>query len=241
MVSAMNREKIGDLFRQAGFAPDHEQTARFEKFGYELLEWNRKMNLTALTDDEGIVVKHFLDSLLAVRSEYWSGRGALLDLGTGAGFPGVPLKIMHPQLRVVLADSLQKRIRFLEHIIAELQLQGIEARHGRAEELGRNALFREKFDYVASRAVAKMPVLLEYCLPFLRIGGYFFAYKGPTGREELEEAQKALALLGGKPVEIREYSLLGGQGERTIIVIEKTRASEMQYPRKPGVPEKRPL
>lgn len=237
----MNKALVSDIFQQAGVVLREEQADRFAKYGAALVKWNKQINLTAIQEEEGIVVKHFVDSVLAMKSQYWTGRGTLLDLGTGAGFPGLPLKIICPELSVVLVDSLKKRVAFLEHIIAELQLQKIEAIHGRAEQLGREARWRERFDCVVSRAVAKMPVLLEYCLPFLKVGGWLMAYKGPAGREELRDAEQALQLLGGEIIETNEHCLPGGAGTRIIIVVEKIKATSAQYPRKPGVPEKKPL
>jgi len=237
----MDKTLLARILQEAKIDLTTEQTKMFDLFKNELSEWNKKINLTSIEDDAEIIVKHFYDSILGMKAACWTGTGKLLDLGTGAGFPGIPLKIICPQLNVTLVDSLKKRICFLEHIIKTLQLEATEAIHGRAEDLGQDRGYREKYDYVVSRAVAKMPVLLEFCLPFLKKGGCFIAYKGPEGEGEINVSRKALEILGGKINEIKEYKLPLERGTRVIITIAKENTTPSQYPRRPGTPEKRPL
>lgn len=202
-----------------------------------LLEWNEKMNLTAIEDDRDFIIKHFVDSLSIMRLVGNAQR--LVDVGTGAGFPGLPLKIANPSLDVVLLDSLEKRIGFLNAVITELHLSGIRAVHARAEDAGMSPDHREKYDVAVARAVASLPVLLEYCLPLVKVGGIFLAMKGSS--EEADISGKALDLLGGKVVEIKDFTLPGGEMKRSIIVVKKLRQTPTKYPRKAGKPSKEPL
>ena len=224
-------------------------TTQFLRYVALLREWNEKMNLTAITDDEGIAVRHILDSLtllpdiLATRQA--PGRRAgqavrLIDIGSGAGFPGLPLKIVCPDLDVVLLDSLAKRVRFLETVIAELQLTGIRAIHGRAEDAARRADLRERFDLATARAVAPLPVLCEYCLPFVRPGGQFLAMKGQAA-DELAGAAQAIQILGGQTATATTFQLPGTDMNRMIIRISKIRPTPAVYPRKAGKAEQNPL
>lgn len=206
-----------------------------------LLEWNSKVNLTAITDTDEIIVKHFLDSLAVLGNLPIGNCRSLLDIGTGAGFPGVPIKIANQKIKVVLLDSLNKRVSFLRHLIAELNLQEISALHGRAEDYARDQDYRGKFDLVVSRAVAKMSVLAELCLPFVKIGGLFVAYKGPKAEEEVIEAEYALTLLGAKVVNLEKVKLPETEDERVLVIISKENETPEKYPRKAGIPEKRPL
>ena len=205
------------------------QLALFDRYAELLVEWNEKMNLTAITDPEGIVIKHFLDSL-SLLCCVQIPRGALLvDVGTGAGFPAVPLQIARPDLKITLLDSLNKRLLFLQEVAAQLHLP-MKTVHARAEEGGRNAQLREKFDVATARAVAALPALSEYCLPFVKKGGLFVAMKGPGGAAELAEAEKALRLLGGHAEATHERTLQDGSA-RTLIVIRKAAHTPPQYPR----------
>ncbi len=211
-----------------------------------LREWNEKINLTAVLDDEGIAVKHLLDSLTLLPfldSALTAGPPAvlrLIDVGTGAGFPGLPLKIIRPDLHVLLLDALAKRVRFLDTVIAALALEGITARHGRAEEAARSRDLRERFDIATARAVASLPALCEYCLPFVRVGGAFLAMKGQSG-ENWQDARRAIRLLGGELADIAEFDLPGTDMKRTILTIRKTSPTPAAYPRKAGKPEQQPL
>lgn len=224
----------------AAFGAELDDDMLRQLFRYKglLLEWNEKMNLTAITDDKEIILKHFVDSLSIV--PYIKEAGSLIDVGTGAGFPGIPLKIVLPSLDTVLLDSLEKRVGFLGTAISELGLEGIKAVHMRAEDAGKSAEFRERFNAAAARAVASMPVLLEYCLPFVRTGGVFIAMKG-SSTEEISMSEKALEILGGKIEEVKEFTLPDTDIKRSIVIVRKLRQTPTKYPRKAGKPSKEPL
>ncbi len=179
---------------EMGIEISHKQAEQFIKYKDILLEWNRKMNLTTITEEREIIIKHFLDSLSCIQTKYLKNTGKMIDIGTGAGFPGIPLKIILPDIKLTLLDSLKKRIGFLEEVCAELDLGGIEFIHGRAEDFGQNKNYREKYKYVVSRAVAALNVLTEYCLPFAQVGGHFICQKGPKLIEEIKDAQKAIKI-----------------------------------------------
>lgn len=204
-----------------------------------LIEWNNKINLTAITDENEIILKHFIDSITI--NKYLKGKKSVLDIGTGAGFPGMPLKILNTDINFTLADSLNKRIMFLEEVCKELNLKNISCVHGRAEELGNNEKYREKYDVVTSRAVAKLNVLLEYMLPFVKVGGECICMKGPNIKEEIDEINSALKVLGGRIKKIENMVLPNSDNERNIIVIEKIARTPSKYPRKAGIPSKQPL
>ncbi len=233
-----------------GISVNEEQDARFVRY-YELLtEWNSFMNLTAITDYEEVVLKHFTDSLSIVKAfpgdglRFFNRRQTLIDIGTGAGFPGIPLKIVFPELEVTLLDSLQKRVTFLNEVIAQLGLKGITALHGRAEDfsgIGYHGTLRESFDLCVSRAVARLSVLSEYCLPYVKEGGYFIAYKSEKTESELAEAKHALSVLGGEIEGQREFFLADSGIYRNLVVIKKKSPTPKKYPRKAGIPAKEPL
>lgn len=216
-----------------------EQLAQFTRYYELLVETNKVMNLTAITEPEEVAVKHMVDSLLAYENGM-QGR-TLVDVGTGAGFPGVPLKIYCPSLKVTLVDSLGKRLRFLQQVIDELGLKGIRCEHLRAEDAGRSKKHREQYDYVTARAVARLSVLSEYCLPLAKKGGQFIALKGSRFAEEIEEGEAAVKILGGKIISAEPVKLPGLDDGRAIIKIAKIKATPAQYPRKAGTPEKQPL
>lgn len=216
-----------------------EQLAQFTRYYELLVETNKVMNLTAITEPEEVAVKHMVDSLLAF--EVAMAGKTLVDVGTGAGFPGVPLKIYCPSLKVTLVDSLGKRLRFLEQVISELGLKGIRCEHLRAEDAGRNKKHREQYDYVTARAVARLSVLSEYCLPLAKKGGQFIALKGSRYAEEIDEGEAAVKILGGKIISAEPVKLPGLDDGRAIIKIAKIKATPAQYPRKAGTPEKQPL
>ena len=217
------------------------QIEQMTDFFQMLVEKNRVMNLTAITDPEDALVRHFLDSLMLVRVIDPDNTDSLIDVGTGAGFPGIPLKIVFPSLKTVLLDSLDKRIRFLNDVIEALGLTDTEAVHARAEDAGRDLLLREQFDLAVSRAVSSLPVLTEYCMPFVRIGGSFVSYKSDQVEEELQAAKKAVYLTGGKTAKTDCFRLPGSDIGRSLIRIDKIRSTPSVYPRKAGIPSKKPL
>ncbi len=224
-----------------GITLSEEQFGRFIRY-YELLaEWNGRMNLTAITEYEDVIKRHFVDSLSLVKACDISGHRTLIDVGTGAGFPGLALKIAFPHLRVTLLDSLNKRILFLDTVIRELGLTGVETVHGRAEDFARPGKLREAFDLCVSRAVANLSSLCEYCLPFVRRQGLFVAYKSGNVSREIAEAEEAVRLLGGKWKEQIEFMLPDSDIGRSLLVVEKERETPVKYPRKAGLPGREPL
>lgn len=218
---------------------DENQINQLMLYAKLLVEWNEKMNLTAITDEEGIATKHFLDSLTVLTTGYVSGK--VIDVGTGAGFPGLVLKIAKPEIELTLLDSLNKRITFLKSVSEEMGLDGIEFVHSRAEDGGQNAMYRGKFDTVVSRAVANMATLSEWCIPFLKVGGRLLALKGPSAGEELKNAKRAISILGGEIEDVREVKIPFTDLEHKIIIIKKVRQTPMKYPRKPAIAAKNPI
>ena len=218
-----------------------EQQEQFVTYYKMLVEKNKVMNLTAITEFDEVLDKHFLDSIALARYVDLTTSISLIDLGTGAGFPGMPLKIMFPNLKVTLADSLNKRIVFLDEVIAELGLTDIQTVHARAEDLAHNPDYREQYDYCVSRAVANLSSLSEYCLPFVRIGGTFISYKSGEIEEELAAAKKAIFLLGGQFDQVIPFQLEGTDLGRSFVLIKKDKKTAKTYPRKSGMPTKKPL
>ena len=206
-----------------------------------LKETNKKINLTTIESDQEIMYKHFLDSLLCLKVwDKWQDK-KVIDIGTGAGFPGIPLKIFETSIELDLLDSLNKRLVFLNMVAQELCLTNTRVIHGRAEDYGNNLEYREKYDIVLARAVASLPILLEYCLPFVKVGGHFIALKGPEINEEIIKSEEALSVLGGKQVSSKNFTLLGGEHHRNLIVFEKIRETPIKYPRKAKKTKKRPI
>ena len=217
----------------------NQQLEQFYLYMNLLLEWNEKINLTAITDPKEIILKHFIDSITI--APYLKNAQSILDIGTGAGFPGIPLAILENSKDFVLMDSLNKRIIFLQEVIQNIALTGVQAIHGRAEELGKEKEHREHYDLVTSRAVAKLNILIEYMLPFVKVGGRCICMKSQEIEEELEEAKQAIELLGGKLERVDEIILPESDVKRKIIVIQKVRQTPIKYPRKPGTPTKEPI
>lgn len=226
---------------ELGIELSEKQLFQFQKYYEMLIEKNKVMNLTAITEWNEVVDKHFIDSISLVKAVDLSGEAYLLDLGCGAGFPGIPLKIVFPDLKIVLLDSLNKRILFLKEVIEELQLEQIEALHGRAEDYAKKPEYREQFDYCVSRAVANLTTLSEYCLPYVKEGGSFISYKSGKVQEELKEIKKAMFLLGGKVEEVISFTLPETEIERDFVCIKKEKKTPKKYPRKAGMPSKEPL
>ena len=242
-MTAEFKDRLGRELNQFSIILENSQINQFYQY-YELLdEWNKVMNLTAITDQNEVITKHFVDSLALVNAmgEISTKEYKIIDIGTGAGFPGIPLKIAFPQLKITLMDSLNKRIKFLNEVIEQLGLKEITAVHSRAEDLGRDKDYREQYDLSVSRAVANLSTLSEYCMPFVKPGGFFISYKSGKIEEELSSAKHAIFLLGGKVNRIESFTLDGAEAERTLIKIEKVSEISKRYPRKAGVPGKEPL
>lgn len=209
---------------------------------YEMLtEWNKVVNLTSITDYEDVMKKHFIDSVSLVKACDLTGNLSVIDIGTGAGFPGLALKIAFPELKIVLLDSLNKRIHFLTEVIEKLGLQGIDTVHGRAEDYAKQDKYRECFDLCVSRAVANLSTLSEYCLPFVKVGGCFISYKSEKVLEEIQSAERAISLLGGKVEKQVEFTLPDSDIYRNLLVVKKMKNTPSKYPRKAGLPGKEPL
>lgn len=217
-----------------------KQMMQFEMYYELLLEWNSFMNLTAITELQEVIDKHFTDSL-AIGKYVSLTYEKILDLGTGAGFPGIPIKILYPDTEIVLMDSLNKRIKFLNAVIDKLELTKVTAVHGRAEDMARNSIYREKFDICTSRAVANLSTLSEYCIPYVKLDGYFISYKTENAKTEIIEAEKAVKLLGGKLEKTEEYQLPDTDIERILVFIKKCEKTKKTYPRKAGTPGKEPI
>lgn len=218
-----------------------KQKEQFDKYYEILVEWNQKMNLTAITEKNEVYLKHFLDSLSLISATNWEEVTTVCDVGAGAGFPSLPLKIVFPHLKITIVDSLNKRIQFLNHLCQELGLDGVCCYHDRAETFGQNPEFREQFDIVTARAVARLNVLAELCVPLVKKDGLFIALKASKGREELAEAKKALEALGITSVEVETFALPICDDPRQLFIMKKGKVTPKKYPRKPGLPNKKPL
>lgn len=228
------------ILEKNGITLTEKQIEQLLLFKQTVLEKNKVMNLTSITDSDEFDRKHFLDSLILLHEKEWQQAHRILDIGTGAGFPGVPLKIAAPDKEMILLDALKKRIVFLQETVTALGLSDVRAEHGRAEEWAHKKDYRESCDLVISRAVARLNTLVEWAMPFVRVGGYFLSMKGPQGEEEWREAEKGIALLGGKTERLRRLRL-EGEDERVLIVIKKIKETPKKYPRGGGKPVKNPL
>lgn len=228
---------------KSGIGLDDGQIEQFFRYYELLIEWNKVMNLTAITEMNDVIIKHFVDSISLIKSEESFGKTAVsvIDVGTGAGFPGIPLKIAFPDIKITLLDSLNKRIKFLGEVVKELDLKDVVMIHGRAEDFGRDPAYREQYDYCVSRAVANLSTLSEYCLAFVKKNGYFISYKSGKVGEELEAAKGAIRKLSGEVVGVTEFSLPDLEAGRSLIKIQKMGILAKKYPRKAGVPSKEPL
>ena len=232
---------LKEAIMEMGLECSDRQAGQFEGYMRGVLEWNEKVNLTRITEPEEFVVKHFLDSLVCCNRREFRQAESIIDVGTGAGFPGVPLAILAPEKKFVLMDSLAKRLKIIDELCDKAGISNVETVHARAEEFARNKKHREKYDLCVSRAVANMAVLSEYCLPFIKVGGGFMAYKGPEAAAEAAEAEKAIKLLGGSLQEIFDASLEKYSISHKIVLIKKVKNTVSKYPRKAGTPTKEPL
>lgn len=233
------KNRLGQLCGEEGIILSDTQLSQFQRYMELLVEWNQKMNLTAITDPEGVTVKHFFDSLLLLKAVELPQGASLIDVGTGAGFPGIPVAIARPDIKLTLLDSLNKRLVFLAEVCRELGIQA-DIHHARAEEGGRQKELREQFDFATARAVAGMNVLSEYCVPFVKPGGAFVAMKGPDGEEEAKQAARAIGVLGGKAEKLAQFTLPDGS-HRCIVVVRKVRETPDTYPRHGSKISKKPL
>lgn len=232
-------KEIMGYVEELGVKLSKEQAGMFFNYMNLLLEWNEKINLTAITEEKEVIVKHFVDSLTI--SKYIPVGASLIDVGTGAGFPGIPLKIIRDDLKITLLDSLQKRINFLDVVIKELKLKNIETIHARVEEFGKNSKYRESFEVATSRAVANLSTLTEYLLPLVKLRGIAICMKGSSVEEELENSKKAINVLGGKVSNVFEFDLPKTDIKRNVVIVDKINKTPSKYPRKPGMPSKEPI
>ena len=236
----MSVDWLSKKLSEHGIELTETQKEQFQTYYQLLVEWNEKMNLTSITEEHDVYLKHFYDSITPSFYYDFNGELSICDVGAGAGFPSIPLKIVFPELKVTIVDSLNKRIQFLNHLAAELGLQDVSFVHDRAESYGKGA-YRESYNIVTARAVARLTVLSELCLPLVKKGGQFIALKSSKGEEELQEANFAINILGGNVKETFSFELPEDAGERQMIVIDKRRQTSKKYPRKPGTPNKSPL
>jgi 16S rRNA (guanine527-N7)-methyltransferase len=237
----MNIEQFVTSLAEKGITLTDKQLDQFQTYFETLVEWNEKMNLTAITEKHEVYLKHFYDSIAASFYFDFTKPFHLCDVGAGAGFPSIPLKIVYPHIEVTIVDSLNKRISFLNHLANVLQLENVHFVHDRAETFGVNPTYRESFDVVTARAVARMSVLSELCLPLAKVGGTFIAMKAAHAKDELEAGQKAITTLGGKLEKVFTFTLPLEESERNILIIKKQKQTPKKYPRKPGTPGKSPI
>lgn len=241
MPNKISDKKFEQQLAELEIKLSEEQKEQFHQYYELLVEWNKVMNLTGITEYDEVNEKHFVDSLSVKKVIDLEKIESVIDIGTGAGFPGIPLKIAYPHLHVVLLDSLQKRIKFLDTVIETLGLENIETLHGRAEDYAKKVEYREKFDVCVSRAVANLSTLSEYCIPYVKKGGAFISYKSGEVDEEVKQSEKAVQILGGKIKDIIKFQLPGTEIGRSFVKIEKVESTKKKYPRKAGLPAKEPL
>lgn len=237
----MNKTQFHAMLEEKGISLSEMQMQQFHLYFQELIEWNSKMNLTAIVNEEEVYLKHFYDSISAAFFQDFSKPLNIVDVGAGAGFPSIPIKICFPDLKITIVDSLNKRISFLQHLVDSLNLSNVSLFHDRAETFAKRKEHREKYDLVIARAVARMPVLAELCLPLAKVGGVFLAMKGPEVVNEIKDAKKAIATLGGEVVQNENILLPFEESTRHFVFIEKRKKTPNSYPRKPGTPNKQPL
>lgn len=237
----MNVEQFKGQLGEDGITLTSQQLEQFELYFQLLVEWNHKMNLTAITDKEGVYLKHFYDSISAATFYDFDQQLSIVDVGAGAGFPSIPLKICFPHLQITIVDSLNKRITFLDHLREKLGLDNIHLFHDRAETFAQKSDHREQYDLAMARAVARLNILAELCLPLVKMNGNFLVMKATKGEEELAEATKAIAILGGQLQKADFFQLPNGEGKRYFMLVHKTKKSPKKYPRKPGTPNKQPI
>ena len=239
----MNPEIFAEELANYGFKLSSKQKEQFATYYNKLIEFNKKVNLTRITDKNEVYLKHLFDSItpLLEFSDLFKGEKSLCDVGAGAGFPSLPIKILCPDLSITIVDSLGKRLKFLDELVSDLSLDKVTLVHSRAEDAGQNKNLREKFDLVTGRAVARMSVLSEYCLPLAKVDGYLVALKGPKAQDELADAKNAIEVLGGSVKEVKELMLPDTDDERTLIVVKKVKATPKKYPRQAGTPSRKPL
>lgn len=238
----MNPEAFKQALLNENLPIDSNKMEQFHKYLLLLQEWNEKINLTAITEEEEVYLKHFYDSLTLARFvDFQKGSLTLCDVGSGAGFPSIPLKILFPNIEITIVDSLKKRINFLELLVNELGLENVHLHHARAEDFGQDKQFRGSYDVVTARAVARLSVLAEFCLPITKEQGIFAAMKGAQAEEELDDAKKAIKILGGKIQKVETFELPQDAGERSILLMKKVKSTPKKYPRKAGTPNKNPL
>lgn len=236
-----NKELLNSKCKSIGINLTQIQLEQFELFYNLLIEKNKVMNLTAITEMEEVIVKHFIDSMMLIKAINIDSIQTIADMGTGAGFPGIPLKIAFPKLKITLMDSLAKRLKFLDEVISTLELENITTLHGRAEDIGKNDNYREKYDLCVSRAVANLSTLSEYCLPLVKENGYFISYKSGEITEELSSSKKAISILGGNNPELVYFKLPDSNMDRSFVIIKKEKKTPKKYPRKAGLPSKEPI
>ena len=237
----MDTTKFTEMLEEKGITLSSYQLNQFEQYYHLLVEWNEKMNLTAITDKPDVYLKHFYDSITAAFHYDFSKPLSICDVGAGAGFPSIPIKICYPHLKVSIVDSLQKRITFLNHLATSLELKDVTFHHDRAETFAQNKKYREMYDVVMARAVARLSVLSELCIPLVKIDGTFIAMKAASVREEMGDAASAITLLGGEMNQIEHFLLPIEDSERNIVFINKKSPSPKKYPRKPGTPNRTPI
>lgn len=236
-----NKQLLIDGIKELGLSCNDDIAEKFAIYQDVLLDWNEKINLTRIVEEDEVILKHFVDSLACLTLDVIKHDAKIIDIGTGAGFPGVPLKIYYNGLDLTLLDSLNKRIKYLRELCDELDLEGVEFLHSRSEDAAKSPEYREQYDVAIARAVAELNVLVELCMPYVKVGGYFIAQKGPKIKEEIDRAKKAIETLGGELIDIKEARLPFTDIDHNIVIIKKVRNTPKKYPRKAGTPSKSPL